>query len=68
MKRSTNLLLIILLIVCLASTLALAAPGKGPKGNTGHENDGVPDVALALMVGTGIVAVGIYAKRKLGRK
>jgi hypothetical protein len=65
-KKAGEWLIPLFLVVFLASGLAFAGPGKG-KGK-GHGHGGVPDVALALMVGTGLVSVGLYAKKKHDKK
>jgi hypothetical protein len=84
MKKSKVMALSLILLFFVLSTVAIAAdtwPGwfkkhnNGGTGGTGGTNGGtgngtvsVAEPAAILLLGAGLVSLGLYAKRKRGKK
>ncbi|MGA2531564.1 MAG: PEP-CTERM sorting domain-containing protein [Candidatus Aminicenantales bacterium] len=83
MKRAKIVVLSVILLFFVLSTVASAAgmwPGwwksktdqhsgtTGTAGGTGSSAVSVPEPAIIALLGAGLVSLGLYAKRKRGKK
>ncbi|MEN6559601.1 MAG: PEP-CTERM sorting domain-containing protein [Acidobacteriota bacterium] len=66
MKRALNLLIAMLVVVSLASAASLG-PRRPPRHGGGPIRS-VAEPATIALLGAGLVSLGIYAKRKRGKK